>query len=343
MRGAVLQLERWGVLADIVDSGTPPVTHTSFHYGDEVVEVPIKARGGVSALYAPRRTVLDRALADAAMHAGARIRYGARVVSLERASSGRVTGVEWHEPQGGTQRASADLVIGADGLRSTIASLVGSEVYRRGRHATAVLYAYWQGLSPRGYEWRYRPGVSTGVIPTNGPATCVFASMPAARFRGDIAMDVSRGYLQVVEECSAELSAALRHAERIGSLHGFPGEPGYFRRSWGPGWALVGDAGYFKDPLTAHGITDALRDAELLARAVARGSESALRAYEDARDDLATVAFEATDAIASFNWTMTELRALHRTMVDEMAREVRALDELDARPLAAPARERLAC
>ena len=67
------------------------------------------------------------------------------------------------------------------------------------------------------------------------------------------------------------------------------------RRAWGPGWALVGDAGYFKDPITAHGITDALRDAELLARAIVRGTDGALAGYQAARDARRSALFEVTD------------------------------------------------
>ncbi|MDX1390643.1 MAG: FAD-dependent monooxygenase, partial [Acidobacteriota bacterium] len=76
MRGGVLQLARWGVLDAVREAGTPPIHATSFHYGDDVVEVAIKPRDGVDALYSPRRTVLDRLLADAAVEAGAEIRYG---------------------------------------------------------------------------------------------------------------------------------------------------------------------------------------------------------------------------------------------------------------------------
>ena len=86
-------------------------------------------------------------------------------------------------------------------------------------------------------------------------------------------------------------------------VRGFGGPSGFIKRSTGPGWALVGDAGYFKDPLTAHGITDALRDAELLARAVVQGTTAAFADYETTRHDLSRRLFEITDEIASFAWT----------------------------------------
>jgi flavin-dependent dehydrogenase len=117
-------------------------------------------------------------------------------------------------------------------------------------------------------------------------------------------------------------------------VRGFGGHPGFIKRSTGDGWALVGDAGYFKDPLTAHGITDALRDAELLARAILAGTPAGLANYETTRLDLSQRLFEITDEIASFGWTDDEVQLLHRAFSSEMSREVRALAALD--PLTGP-------
>ena len=121
-------------------------------------------------------------------------------------------------------------------------------------------------------------------------------------------------------------------------VQGFPGHPGFIRRSSGPGWALVGDASYFKDPITAHGITDALRDAELLARAIIAGTAAAFAEYETLRLDLSRQLFEVTDRIASFQWTDDELAALHKAFSKEMAREVHVLADLGPLPaIARPA------
>jgi flavin-dependent dehydrogenase len=133
----------------------------------------------------------------------------------------------------------------------------------------------------------------------------------------------------VLAECSTELAAAVSDARLVGKYRGFPGQVGFFRQSWGPGWALVGDAGYFKDPLTAHGITDALRDAELLARAVTEGSDDALAQYQTVRDELALGLFNVTDAVASFEWDLPAIKNLHRSLSDEMKREVAAMALLD--------------
>src|SRR5215472_2385127 len=93
MRGAVLQLHRWGLLPAIIAAGTPPVRSTTFHLPDYVSAVEIKPRHGLDALYAPRRAILDAILADAARDAGAEVRFGTSVTGLRRDRSGRVTGI----------------------------------------------------------------------------------------------------------------------------------------------------------------------------------------------------------------------------------------------------------
>jgi len=120
-------------------------------------------------------------------------------------------------------------------------------------------------------------------------------------------------------------------------MHGWAGVPGFVRRSWGPGWALVGDAGYFKDPITAHGMTDALRDAELLADAVVeaasghRPEDATLADYQRQRDTLSRRMLEVTDQIAAYDWDMVRIRQLLREVSSAMADEVEALERLPVR------------
>jgi flavin-dependent dehydrogenase len=328
MRAGVLQLARWGLLERIEREGTPRVSRTVFHYSDEVVDVPIKPRDGVPALFAPRRTVLDRVLVDAAVAAGASVRHRVRLADLVRGAGGRVEGAVLLDDRG-PRTVRASLVIGADGLRSTVVSLVAAPVTRQGRHAGANLYGYWSGLEVDGYQWHWGPETATGAIPTNGGEVLVFAGTSARRFASEVRGDVPGAYSRLLAEGAPGLAERLAGARLTGSLHGFPGHPGFLRRPWGQGWALVGDAAYFKDPITAHGISDALRDAELLARAVERGGERALAEYEEARDALSSRLFDITDRIASLEWDEAELKTLHRALSDEMKREVRALVEID--------------
>jgi 2-polyprenyl-6-methoxyphenol hydroxylase-like FAD-dependent oxidoreductase len=329
MRAGILQLRRWGLLDGLTATGVPPVHRAVFHYADAAVEVPVKPRDGVDALYAPRRTVLDPVLVDGAIAAGADVVHGVRLVNLTREQDGRVSGARIEEPGGGAASIETGIVIGADGLRSDVARLAGATAYHVARHASAVVYGYWLGLDVQGYHFYYRDGVSAGAFPTNGDLTCVFAAVPAARFEREIRFDVAAGYQRVIAETDPLLAAQLARGNLSGRLKGAAGDPGFLRQSWGPGWALVGDAAHFKDPITAHGMTDALRDAELLARAVCAGSDEALAGYQAARDDLSRRFHDATEAIASFEWTLDEVQRLHRVLSEEMAREVTFLAALD--------------
>lgn len=311
MRGGVMQLHRWGLLDRIRHAGAPAVTTTTFDYGDETIAIPIKPRDGIDALFAPRRTLLDPVLEQAAVDAGAHVVHGPAVVDLVRGRDGRVTSARIVDTDRSVQTVRADLVIGADGLHSRVARLVNAPTEYAATHRAACIYGYWPNLDMKEYRWSFRPGVSTGFIPTNGGEACVFASLPADRFarvRHDGLQPVYVESLRTVDPALAELVTRTPGS----SLRAFAGAPGFLRRSRGPGWALVGDAGYFRDPITAHGISDALRDAELLARAVLSGDEPALARYQTDRDAIARDLIDVSDRIASFDWSMDEVRELHQ-------------------------------
>src|SRR6478672_4289541 len=185
MRGGVLQLHRWGVLPAIVEAGTPAVRSTTFSYRAQDITVAIEPKFGVNALYAPRRPLLDRVLVDAASASGVDVRYGVRVDDLTRDRDGRVTGIMvW--ANGMRQRIDADLVIGADGVYSTVAQAVGATAVVAGRHSAAFLYSYWENLPVEGYYWRFQSGVSLGAIPTNDDATGLFVSVATDRFQAEL-------------------------------------------------------------------------------------------------------------------------------------------------------------
>jgi 2-polyprenyl-6-methoxyphenol hydroxylase-like FAD-dependent oxidoreductase len=327
MRGAVLQLARWNVLPALQAAATPLIRRTRFQYGDEAVLVDIAPRGGVPGLMAPRRYLLDRVLVDAARAAGAEIVYGASVVDLLKGPSGRVNGVRVRAPGGPPADLFAPLVIGADGLRSVVARLAHAPVTRQGHRAGAVVFGYWPSEVEDELQWWWGPGIAAGVIPSNGGESCVFAAAPAAQFDELFKESLSTGYFRVLSMCARPMAERLHGFESVPRLRGFPGEPGVMRQAAGDGWALVGDAGYFKDPITAHGITDALRDAELLAAAVLDGRERAWRHYQDTRDELSTALFDITDQIAGFDWSFARLGQLHRQLSDQMQREVQAISD----------------
>ena len=335
MRGAVLQLARWGLLDAVRAAGTPTIRTTTFHYGEESITVPIKERDGVDGLYAPRRTVLDPILLDAAAAAGAEVALGHSVVDLLRDRDGRVRGATIAGTDGRDVEVAADLVIGADGVRSRIAAMVGAEQQHVAAHTTASIYSYRRDLGIEGFQWFYGLGAAVGSIPTNDGNTCVFASLPPAAFERGRSKGLETMYRDLLEQVSPELAARVAGSALSGRLRGFAGVPGYLRRSAGPGWALVGDAGYFKDPLTAHGMTDALRDAELLARAVMTWGDDGLAGYQQTRDELVRGLYDVTDRIASFDWTLEEAKVLHLKLSKEMNREVDLINTLDAAGTAA--------
>jgi 2-polyprenyl-6-methoxyphenol hydroxylase-like FAD-dependent oxidoreductase len=336
MRGGVIQLHRWGLLDRIVAAGTPPVRRTTFRYAAEEVTITIRPSHGVDALYAPRRTVLDPILVDAAVDAGVDVRYGITVKDVRRDRTGRVTGIVGRDDAGRAVAVNARLVIGADGIRSTVAHGVGAPIEHQGTGAAAVVYGYWADVPADGYEWIFRTNAAAGLIPTNDGLTCVFAGASPRR--------IGRGGLTILEEVVRDASpdAADRVAAGTGptGLRTFTGRPGHLRRAWGPGWALVGDAGYWKDPLSAHGLTDALRDAELLARAVVAAAADpseeaeALAQYQAVRDRLSLPLFDVVDTIAAQRWSDDEIGGLLLQLSSAMSDEVDAIAALD--PVPAP-------
>ena len=324
MRGAVVQLHRWGVLPRVVEAGTPPVRSTTFHLRDAVTTIKIKPKHGVDALYAPRRTVLDTILADAARSAGADVRFGTSVTGLRRDRAGRVTGITGRA--GATRlEVSADLVVGADGRRSTVARWVGAEAAHVAPASSVLIYRYVLHDATDGFHWYFRDGAAAGVIPTNDGQACVFAATSAERLQGEPDRGADTAWRRILDRAAPALAERLDQRGPAGPPRVFPGLTGYLRDAAGPGWALVGDAGYFKDPITAHGITDALRDAEILARAVAAGGPDAVGCYQAERDELSLRLFRVTGRMASFAWTADEIAEHLLELGEAMAEEATAM------------------
>jgi 2-polyprenyl-6-methoxyphenol hydroxylase-like FAD-dependent oxidoreductase len=328
MRGAVVQLNRWGLLPSVAAAGTPAVRSTTFHYGDEAIRVDIKPDHGADCLFAPRRTVLDPLLVDAASEAGAVVRHGVALSELQfAASDGRVIGASLRDAGGASITVRSDIVIGADGRQSTVAQLVNAEAYVEGLNASGIVFGYYEDLKRDGLHWHFAKNVAAGVVSTNS-GHCVFAAVPAQRFAETFRGDVTRGFLQTLGMNCPQLRADIDRARLIGRLRGFGGATSYLRQCHGAGWALVGDAGYFKDPLTAHGITDALRDAQLLSGAIVNGCPRALAAYQRERDELSLPFMHVTDAIASFSWDFDEVKQLHAEMSVVMKTEANHIASL---------------
>jgi flavin-dependent dehydrogenase len=342
MRAGVLQLFRWGLLDRLVSAGTPSIASAQFHYGDGAsTRVSIRRAAGVDALYAPRRYLLDRLLADAAAEAGAEILPEMTVTGMRRDDSGRVRGVHAVDRAGRVLELPAVTTVGADGIRSTVADLVQAPVIRHGRSASGILYRYVAGLPTDGYEWAYRDGAAAGLIPTNNGETCVFVAAAADQFHAVRRTGGEQAFAALLARAAPGLRDRVAIADEVGRLYGWAGVPGYVRRSWGSGWALVGDAGYYRDPITTHGMTDAMRDAELLADAILAANSSelppgiALARYQATRDRLSGDLFAATEAVAGYGWDTDCLHTLLRRVSSAMSDEV---DYLESLPHRRPAR-----
>ena len=320
MRPALLQLERWGLLDAVIASGAPAVDRVVFHYPGERVALDIEP------LYAPRRTVLDAILADAAIAAGAEVRFGVAVDEL-LFDGGRVTGIA-----GEGFSEYADIVIGADGIRSIVAQRVAAETTREAAVSGACVFAYYRGVETEGYEWVYGDRIASGLIPTNDGEVCVFVGGSAAQFRRDVQPDLERGFVRVLAQSSTDVARRVAAGRRTSRLRGFAGVRGYYRKPWGPGWALVGDAGYFRDPITTHGITDAFRDAELLARAI--DGTSSFAEYAQIRDEVTRPMFEVTERIAAYDWTIDEVRTHLRDVSRAMKPETQLILGFDRKEAA---------
>jgi flavin-dependent dehydrogenase len=313
MRGSVYLLSQWGLLDRIVEAGTPPVRQTRFDYGSDALTVTMKPTLGVRALYAPRRTVLDPVLVDAAAAAGAEVRFGVSIAGLLRDDTGRVVGVHGRDRSGATVTARAPLTVGADGVRSTVARETGAATLRIGGGASAIVYGYWSELPASGYEWFYRPGYSAGIIPTNADEVCVFAGTAAHHLTADVRADLPGTYHRLLAAATGGAGGRLAQARPPRRLHTWVGRPSYIRQAHGAGWVLIGDAGCFLDPLSTHGITDALRDAELLTRSIIRTDltgnlAAALSRFTESRDRVVEPLFQAVDQVAGYRWDSAQLR-----------------------------------
>jgi flavin-dependent dehydrogenase len=307
-RSGVVQLHRWGLLDDVLDSGAPAIRQVTFNAGGESVSRTVKEKAGVDFLVAPRRYVLDTILATAAERSGAEVRPGVTVTGLQRDGHGRVVGVQGHDHTGARVELGARFVVGADGLGSRVARSVGAAVNEAGQAGGAAQDAYYAGGRWVGFEFFVAERSFAGVFPTHDGQACIWVLNPAADARAVRRRAGSRveAFGQLLERSHPELAERVRQARRTSPVQGMLRQPNQLRQAFGPGWALVGDAGYYRDAITAYGISDAFRDAELLAVALdeALGGNAeettALAAYQQQRDQALRDIFEITCRLAAY-------------------------------------------
>jgi 2-polyprenyl-6-methoxyphenol hydroxylase-like FAD-dependent oxidoreductase len=297
----VAALRRWGLLDRLTATGVPPIDTFTFDFGPFTISgAPGTAESPFA--YAPRRTVLDKLLVDAAAEAGAEVREGFTVEEV-LVEDGRVVGIRGHSKGGQSVTEHADVVVGADGLRSLVAETVHPEQYHEKPELLCGYYSYWSALPTNGrFETYVREARGFAAAPTNDGLTMVVGGWPFAELaanRTDIEAHLLEAFA-MAPEFAERIHAAKRETRIVGMA-----VPNYLRKPYGPGWALVGDAGYNKDFITAQGIADAFRDTELCVTALdeafrgTRSFDEAMGAYHATRDEHVLPMFDFTTAQAT--------------------------------------------
>lgn len=309
----VAQLQRWGLLENVIASNCPPILPFRFDLGPfTLTGVPPQA-DGIAQAYCPRRTVLDKILVDAAVAAGTELREDFTVQEVLRDGQ-RVVGIRGRARGGSPVTEQAQIVIGADGLHSLVARTVQASSYHEQPALACNYYTYWSGIPMEGVELYSRDHRLMYGFPTNDGLVCIGLEWPYAQFQAFRA-DIEGNYFKTLE-LAPSLAERVRGGKREARFVGTADLPHFFRKPYGSGWALVGDAGYHKDPNTAQGITDAFRDAELLVEALdagfteRRSLDEALADYERRRNETVMPIYELTYQLASLEPLPPEMQQL---------------------------------
>jgi len=296
------RLKRWGLLDAVVSSNCPPIAGMLFDVGPFALKGSPPSVDGVVEALCPRRTVLDKVLLDAAATAGAEFRERFYVRDVIR-DGGRISGIRAETSNGHSIVEQARVVVGADGQRSIIARACGAAEYQVRPATSCNYYTYFSNVPCLEAELYNRDRCLIGVFPTNDDLTLVFEAFPNHDFReqrGDLEAHYFRLLTQV-----PELLERVQSGKREARFTGTTDLPGFFRKSSGPGWALAGDAGYHKHPITAQGISDAFRDADELAAAIDAGLsgggplEQSPAYYARRRDESVMPMYELTAELAT--------------------------------------------
>jgi flavin-dependent dehydrogenase len=306
-------LQRWGLLDKILATNVPREDSVGLKLGD--VEMELQIPPGGFAPVCPRRFVLDDILVQAARAADAEVRERATCRELMTEDE-TVVGIRYSDAEDHLHDVRARLVIGADGASSFVARAVKARRYDVRPSNVSFRYAYYSGIPIKRVEMAWSHPNFAYVFPTNDDLACMVGATSDSDFAA-FAAGGDQGLLDLFAAASPRLADALRGGSRETKFFSFRRQPGRFVVPYGPGWALVGDAAYFKDPVTGQGISDALAGAQLLANAVIEGFEKpgalqdALAAYQSRRDELVADAYSASQRLASLEWTDEDLPSIH--------------------------------
>lgn len=309
---AAAALARWGLIDRLTATGCPPIHTYTFDFGPFTISGAPGTKDTPVA-YCPRRTVLDKLLVDAAAEAGAEIREGFAVEEI-LIEDGRVVGIKGRSKGAATVTERAQVIVGADGRYSLMAEAVRPEQYNEKPPLLAAYYTYWSGLPMDGrFETYIRPHRGFAAAPTHNGLTLTVEGWPYSEFETN-KKDVEGNFLKSFD-LAPEFADRVRGAKREAPFAG-AAVSNFFRKPYGPGWALVGDAGYNRDPITAQGITDAFRDAERCAIALdqaftgARSFDEAMSEYQRDRDEHVLPMYEFTCQLATLQPPPPEMQQL---------------------------------
>ena len=307
-------LARWGLLGALAGTGAPPICRQmTFDVGPFALRGTIPDANDGLGGFCPRRTVLDSLLANAAAEAGAEVREGFTIDALLVVDD-VVVGVRGHGRGERPVEEHARIVIGADGVHSFVARAVRAQEYDVRPIAACGYYSYFSDVDQGDIELYVRIHHAFGGAPTNDGLHLVMVNWPAEHFpavRADVEAHVWRALAS-----APDFAARVRQGRRQEKWYGTAGVPGYFRRPYGKGWALVGDASYNRDPITAQGISDAFIDAQRLVDALSRwlsgqgAFDGLLAAHESARNERVRPMYEFTTQLAALDPPPPEMQAL---------------------------------
>ena len=293
----VAALERWGLREPLASTGCPPVRRYSFDFGPFAIQGSPKAADGIDEAYCPRRFVLDSMLVNAAVDAGVEVREAFSVDEVV-VEDGAVVGIRGKDAGTASVTEHAEVIIGADGRNSFLAKAVRPDHYNDKPAVSPAFYSYWSGVGSSGFEVYVGDRCGMAAFPTHDDLTLVIVGLPEDDFN-PARRDVEGAFLRAVEQAPA-LAERVRAGKREDRFHAATDLAGYFRKPYGPGWTLVGDAGYHLHPITAQGMTDAFIDAERLAEALdavfaeRSAYDDAMTRYQTERDQHAMPMYEMT-------------------------------------------------
>jgi 2-polyprenyl-6-methoxyphenol hydroxylase-like FAD-dependent oxidoreductase len=311
-------LSRWGLRDQILTTKSRPVSRFNIDMGPFTLSGSAPPVDGETSAFAPRRLLLDEILVRAAVSSGAELREGCRVETL-LTENGSVAGVRAVTPSGSAFSEKARIVVGADGPSSRVAAEVQASEYNSKPALQGTGWIYWSDVPLDAIELHLRESEAIYAFPSSDGSTLIGANWSIERFRA-ARRDIETSYFDLLGRAAPQLAERVMNAERADENMYLGCTRNFFRKAYGPGWVLLGDAHYKKDPCTAQGITDAFCDAEVLADVIdhaLRGEGDLLRALEDyerGRVAWAMPFYELTCQMATFAPPAPQMLAIYTAL-----------------------------